>query len=456
MRRILWFRRDLRVDDNPLLSQKGDVLPIFIFDPEILDSLPKNDRRVTFIFHLLLNLKSALRARGLDLAIFHGKPADVFEWLLKNGSYHDVCASGDYDAYALTRDRKISHLIEFNRIHDTYIFSPDEVLKKDGTPYQVFTPFYNCAKTLFTPMHMTEFIPVSQSLIDFDYTLIHRIDKNGHTTLPISIESIGFETQNLTPHQKMSPNEKLKLFASKLNSYSHDRDYMILDATSSLSTDLRFGTISIRAVLRWLNQQKKSGMNTEPFFRQLIFRDFYAMILYHFPHLATQNFRYRFEGIPNDEYFKAFCSAQTGVPIVDAGVRELLETGEMHNRIRMICASFFTKNLLLPWQWGEAFFAKHLNDYDAASNILSWQWSAGTGVDPQPYFRIFNPYTQTARFDKETRYIKQHIPELSDISNTFLHDEYALTRSSFKNYPQPIVDHKSSSKKALEYFKQTL
>lgn len=438
MRRILWFRRDLRVEDNPLLSQEGDVLPIFIFDPAILEPLSKNDRRVTFIFNALMHLKSALHARGLDLAVFYGKPADVFGWLLKNSSYHDVCASGDYDAYALSRDLDISHLIEFTYLHDTYIFKPDEVLKKDKTPYQVFTPFYNCAKTLFTPEHMDECIPCTQSLIDFDYTLMHRIDKNTHTTYPFYLESIGFEPQTLTPHHTMPPQQKLTEFASKLSSYAHDRDYMIKEATSYLSTDLRFGTLSTRTLLRWLTQQKKSGTDTEPFFRQLIFRDFYAMLLYHFPHLATQNFRYRFEGIPNEEYFKAFCTAHTGVPIVDAGVRELLETGEMHNRVRMICASFFTKNLLLPWQWGEAFFARHLMDYDAASNILSWQWSAGTGVDPQPYFRIFNPYTQSEKFDKEGRYINKYLDGNDD------------------QYPQPIVDHKESSKKALEYFKSSL
>lgn len=433
MRRILWFRRDLRVDDNPLLSQEGNVLPIFIFDPEILGSLPKNDRRVTFIFHSLLNLKSALRAQDLDLALFYGNPADVFRWLLKNDSYHDVCASGDYDAYALSRDREISHLLEFTYLHDTYIFKPDEVLKKDKTPYQVFTPFYNCSKTIFNPSHMQEFTPASQTLIDFDYATMHHVDLHQHTTLPISLESIHFEAQSMTDHQKIPPHEKLKTFASKLLNYQHDRDYMILDATSSLGTDLRFGTISIRAILRWLVEQKKQGIDTEPFFRQLIFRDFYAMLLYHFPHLETQNFRYPFQGIPNDDYFKAFCTAQTGVPIVDAGIHELLDTGEMHNRIRMICASFFTKNLLLPWQWGESFFAQHLNDYDTSSNILSWQWSAGTGVDPQPYFRIFNPYTQADKFDKDALYQKRHLPS-----------HYTLA---------PIVDHKESSKKALEYFK---
>ena len=435
VRRIFWFRRDLRVDDNPLLSQEGDVLPIFIFDPAILESLPTDDRRVTFIFHSLLNLKSALRERGLDLALFYGKPADVFSWLLKNGSYHDVCASGDYDAYALSRDREISHLLEFAYLQDTYIFKPDEVLKKDKMPYQVFTPFYNRAKTIFNSSYLKEFTPVAQTLLDFDYSVIHRIHSNEITTLHISLGSIHFKQQALTNHQKMPPEEKLKLFATKLANYTHDRDYMILDGTSSISTDLRFGTISIRAVLRWLVEQKKQGIDTEPFFRQLVFRDFYAMLLYHFPHLETQNFRYRFEGIPNEEYFKAFCTARTGVPIVDAGVSELLATGEMHNRVRMICASFFTKNLLLPWQWGEAFFAQHLMDYDASSNILSWQWSAGTGVDPQPYFRIFNPATQSEKFDKHGLY-----------KNQYLSSDYSL---------EPIVNHKESSREALEYFKST-
>lgn len=436
MRRILWFRRDLRVEDNPLLSETGDVLPIFIFDFAILNLFPSNDRRVTFIFQRLIELKASLQKLGLDLAIFYGKPTDVFGWLINHGNYDEVCASGDYESYALERDRDISHILPFNYLHDTYIFTPDEVLKKDKTPYQVFTPFYNCAKTQFNSKHTHEYLPTHQELIDFDYMHIHRIDGNKYTTLPISIESIHFQMQKLTAHQSMSPHEKLQSFGTKLANYAHNRDYMALDATSALSVDLRFGTISIRAVLRWLDEQKIKGIDTEPFFRQLIFRDFYAMLLYHFPHLETQNFRYRFEGIPNDEYYKAFCTAQTGVAIVDAGIRELLETGEMHNRVRMICASFFTKNLLLPWQWGEAFFAQYLMDYDAASNILSWQWSAGTGVDPQPYFRIFNPYTQSEKFDKTEVYRKLHLP-----------CDYTAI---------PIVNHKESSQKALQYFKNTL
>ncbi len=456
MRRILWFRRDLRVEDNPLLSLEGEVLPIFIFDPEILDALAKNDRRVTFIFTALIRLKKDLVLHGLDLALFYGKPTDVFAWLLTQNSFDEVCASGDYDSYALIRDRDVSHILEFNPIQDTYIFAPDEVLKNDGSPYLVFTPFYNKSKTVLQSKHMAESLPAQQQLIDFDYTPIHSIHEQSAKTLPISLESLGFEPQTLTAHQQKTPQEKLTDFASKLASYSHDRDIMTLEGTSALSADLRFGTIGIRMILRWLVEQKSQGIDTEPFFRQLIFRDFYAMLLYHFPRLSTQNFRYPFKGIENQDYFDAFCTAKTGVPIVDAGVRQLLKTGEMHNRVRMICASFFTKNLLLPWQWGESFFAQHLMDYDASSNILSWQWSAGTGVDPQPYFRIFNPYIQTAKFDKEGRYIKKYLPELADVPAKFLGDEALLTQYSYDGYPKPIVNHKLSSKKALDHFSKEM
>lgn len=456
MRRILWFRRDLRVDDNRLLVLGGNVLPIFIFDTTILDSLPPNDRRVTFIFTALMRLKEDLARHGLDLALFYGKPTDIFTWLLTQHSFDEVCASGDYDTYAQERDRDVSHILEFSFLHDTYIFEPEEVLKNDGTPYLVFTPFYNKAKTLFDTKHLEDAPFTNQKLMNFDYSHIHHINHQMDTLLPIILESIGFELQRLSEHQQMRPHEKLECFASKLSHYSNDRDIMSLMGTSSLGSDLRFGTISVRALLRWLVERKKEGIDTEPFFRQLIFRDFYAMLLYHFPKLESQNFRYRFKGIENLEAFKAFCTAQTGVPIVDAGVRQLLETGEMHNRVRMICASFLTKNLLLPWQWGEQFFAQHLMDYDASSNILSWQWSAGTGVDPQPYFRIFNPYTQTLRFDKEGVYIKQYLPQVRNVAAKFLSDEAMLTQYALTNYPQPIVNHKESSKKALEHFKTSL
>lgn len=452
MRRILWFRRDLRCDDNPLLSLEGEVLPIFIFDPNILSSLPSHDRRVSFIFHTLITLKEAMQNRGLDVAIFYGKPTDVFRWLLSKGSYDAVYASGDYDAYAIQRDREVSQLLPFTYLHDTYIFRPDEVLKKDGTPYLVFTPFYNRAKSLFRSEHLNAYVPAKQRILDFDYEHLHILHAMEHIEGSLTHESIGFECQPLTPHQKLSPEVKLEAFAAQIENYPKNRDYIALEATSGLSSDLRFGVLSIRRLLRWIITQKKQGIDTEPFFRQLIFREFYAMLLYHFPYLSERNFRYPFKGVPNKTYFEAFCTARTGVPIVDAGIRELLESGEIHNRVRMIVASFFTKNLLLPWQWGEAFFAEHLNDYDAASNILSWQWSAGTGVDPQPYFRIFNPYTQTSKYDPDGIYIHKWLPDLASVSPKILCNEEALTHLDLHNYPPPIVIHKNSSKAALAYF----
>ncbi len=455
MKRILWFRRDLRVEDHPLLSIEGEVLPIFIFDTEILSKLPSNDRRVTFIYNTLLTLKKSLQDLGLDLAVFYGKPTDVFKWLLAHNHYDEVCASGDYDAYALKRDLEVSHLLPFTLQHDTYIFHPDEVLKNDGTPYLVFTPFYNRVKSLFCAEHMECHIPKGQTLLPCDYTHLHITREDYVTKTPFILESIGFDPQELPTILCTSPSVKLDTFALSIESYLKNRDFMGLEATSRLSTDLRFGTISIRTVLRWMLTQKKSGIDTEPFFRELIFREFYAMLLYHFPHLSERNFRYPFKGVPNDAYYESFCTAQTGVPIIDAGIQELLKTGEMHNRVRMITASFFTKNLLLPWQWGEAFFAKHLNDYDASSNILSWQWSAGTGVDPQPYFRIFNPYTQSEKFDKEATYLYKWLPQLANITPKILHNEAKLRITTIDDYPSPIVDQKISAKKALEYFSAT-
>lgn len=435
MRRILWFRRDLRVRDNPLLSLKGEVLPIFIFDPAILGELDKDDKRMGFIMHHVQKLKQGLQERGLDLAIFHDTPKRVFETLAPLG-FDEVVASGDFDTYATTRDREISHILPFNLLNDTYVFEPEELLKKDGSPYLVFTPFYNAAKERFTPLHVKEYVPATQTLFPYMYAAF-------------DMNSLGFSTP--TP-ATLDPHEALVRFA--LENYLSTRDFMAQEGTSRLGVHVRFGTLGIRTLLRHLATQKKEGVDTEPFFRQLMFREFYAHLLHHFPHLETQNFRYAFEGIPNAALHQAFCEGKTGVPIVDAGVRELVQTGFMHNRVRMICASFYTKHLLLPWQWGERFFAAHLLDYDRASNALSWQWSAGTGVDPQPYFRIFNPYAQSAKFDKDAAYIKRFLPELRDTPAKTLHDETTLLKGVHVHYPKPIVTHKEAREKALAHFKK--
>ena len=444
MKRILWFRRDLRVEDNPLLSFGGEVLPIFIFDENILKELPQNDKRVTFVFHHVIRLKSNLQKIGLDLKIFYGKPEEIFKELK---GFDEVVASGDYDSYAKERDIKISHMLHFRYINDTYIFKPKEVLKENGEPYFVFTPFYKKARVILEHKNIDEVKIADHILAQEDY---EGIQINGKK-LPLELESIGFIKQEI---EIVDTHVKLENFLKKIDKYQEMRDYLSSDATSGLSVDLRFGIISIRAVLRALFSLKNS--DTEPFVRQLIFRDFYAYLLFHIPTLERQNYKYSFNGIEDDEKYRAFCEARTGVPIVDAGVRELLETGQMHNRVRMVVASFFTKDLLLPWQWGERFFASYLLDYDSASNALSWQWSAGTGVDPQPYFRVFNPYLQSKKFDKDAHYIKKWLPELRDIEPKNIHNEAFLLSAYVKDYPKPNIVHKEAKARAISCYKKSL
>lgn len=434
MRRILWFRRDLRVEDNPLLSFEGEVFPIFIFDRNILDKLEKNDKRVTLIFFYVREFKKKLQKLGLDLKIFYGEPIEIFNSLNLH-DFDEVVASGDYDAYAKERDRAISQLLHFRYLNDTYLFKPKEVLKDDGTPYLVFTAFYKKGLPLLKEKDLTAHVRARQILYEHDYEET------------ITLEIMGFQRENITCFDDLD--EQLQEFTKRLSNYKNNRDYLNIDASSNLSVALRFGFISIRELYRRVDGLEES----EAFIRQLIFRDFYAYLLLHFPHLAGENHKGRFNGVEDKKKFELFCSATTGVPIVDAGVRELLQTGKMHNRVRMVVASFFTKDLLLPWQWGEKFFASLLLDYDVASNILSWQWSAGTGIDPQPYFRVFNPYLQSKKFDKEASYIKKFIPELQAIDAKNIHNEAYLLNANIKNYPKPICEHKIAAKIAIESFK---
>ena len=448
MKKLLWFRRDLRVQDSMLLAQEGDVLPLFIFDPCILNNLDKNDRRVSFIFDSIIELKEHLQRLGLDLAIFYGTPFDVFTYLKAKG-YSDVYASVDYDLYATERDEKISTIMNFHPLHDCFLFEPNEVLKSDGTPYLVFTPYYRACQKIYTKFHVLEYVKSSHHLDSFDYDHMHCIQADACHLAPISLENIGFEKASYT-----IPSAKTLLqgLREKIDTYQEERDYLHHDATSKLGVHLRFGTISIREVVRFLIELKKEGYTTEPFFRQLIFREFYAYLLYHFPTLATKNYRLTLPIEESDEKLHRFYSAQTGYPIIDAAIRELLETGYMHNRARMIVGSFFTKHLLLPWQKGEAFFAKHLLDYEASSNILSWQWCAGTGIDPQPYFRIFNPFTQGEKFDKHAEYIKRYLPEVKSVPSAKLHKESYLQTTKILGYPSPIVEHDKARKRFLSYF----
>ena len=446
MKRLLWFRRDLRVEDNPILTYDGEVLPIFIFDTNILSKLEPDDRRVSYIFHYVLKLKQALQMLNLDLKVFYGNPLAIIEKLQSVHGFDEIVASGDYDSYAKERDKKVSHILPFSYLQDTYIFKYNDVLKDDGTPYYVFTPFYKKALKALSAKNIQMVKFGALKLIKEEYGGIYRLENECFIKIDATLKSLGFIKQKL---ELTSPRQKIQKFTKQLHRYKEERDFLNSDATSHLSTDLRFGTIGVRELLRIFLSLEGS----EAFIRQLIFRDYYAYLLFHIPSLETQNYKYSFNGIEDEQKYKAFCAAKTGVPIVDAGVRELLQTGNMHNRVRMVAASFFTKDLLLPWQWGEKFFAQHLLDYDKASNVLSWQWSAGTGVDPQPYFRVFNPYLQSEKFDKDAKYIKKYCPELLDIDAKNLHNEKYLHQNSIEAYPKPIVDHKLAVKEAIESFK---
>ena len=433
MRRLLWFRRDLRLKDNPLLGFSGDVLPIFIFDSNILSRLDPDDRRVSYIFSLLEKLKRDLKSIGLDLKVLHGDPTTIISKLNKIHAFDEVVASGDYDIYAKERDTKVSHLLPFRYLQDTYIFKHDELLKENGEPYYVFTPFYKKALKALESKNLEQSVPASSKLIQdaFDMPTLRNI---GFNKIALDIKPI---------------ESKLKELKNKLPDYEEQRNFLAQSATSDLSLELRFGAIGVRELLR----EVLKSVDSKAFVRQLIFRDFYATLLFYIPSLETQNYKYDFNGVEDEEKHLRFCEAKTGVPIIDAGVRELLKTGRMHNRVRMVVASFFTKDLLLPWQWGERFFAKHLLDYDKASNTLSWQWSAGTGVDPQPYFRVFNPYLQSKKFDRDGVYIKRHVPELQSLDAKHLHKEEYLLEHEILNYPKPMVNHKEAAKKAIELFR---
>ncbi len=436
MKQILWFRRDLRVRDNPSLSVKGEVFPLFIFDKNILQPLSKQDKRVSFVWFYLKKLKSDLLKIGLNLHILYGDPLEIF-CKLKEAGFEKVYASGDYDSYAIKRDKEVSDVISFERLKDTYIFDPDQIKKDDGSPYLVFTPFYQKVKFIYSPSYHLEYLCNSNEKTQVQYD-IKSIE---------SLSDIYFEDSNISP---LSPYDKLKIFKDKINSYSKDRDFLNIDSTSHLGVDLRFGTISIREVLRTLIQWKSEGLEVEPFFRQLIFREFYAHLLYHFNNLEKVNYRYKIHYINDEEKFIKFSNGETGVPIVDASIRELLATGNMHNRARMVVASFLTKDLHIDWRWGEDFFANYLMDFDKSSNVLSWQWCAGTGIDPQPYFRIFNPYSNSKKFDPDGSYIKHWLPQLKDIPSEYLHSEKYLLNTKLFDYPKPIVIHSQAREKFFD------
>lgn len=426
---IHWFRRDLRLDDNAAfyhaLKNHRNVLPLFIFDTEILNHLTNEyDARITFIHNCLENLNHQLEKLNTGILVKYGSPVDCWHELLEKYDIEAVYTNHDYEPYAMQRDNNIMNLlrgkkIEFHTYKDQVIFEKNEIAKDDGTPYTVYTPYSKKWKSRLTDFYLKEF-PVKKYLQN-----LYRIQPQ----LIPSFKSIGFKKSD----QHFPP---AKFDMELIENYHHTRDFPYLEGTSRLSIHLRFGTISIRQLMKIARELN------EKYFNELIWREFYQMILFHFPKVVTHSFKPEYDRIKwrnNEIEFKAWCEGRTGFPIVDAGMRQLNETGFMHNRVRMITASFLTKDLLIDWRWGEAYFAEKLLDYELASNNGGWQWAAGTGVDAAPYFRIFNPDEQTRKFDPEWKYIRTWVKDIDELT-----------------YPMPIVDHKFARQRTLKAYQIAL
>ncbi|EAQ37912.1 deoxyribodipyrimidine photo-lyase, class I [Dokdonia sp. MED134] len=428
---IFWFRRDLRLDDNVgfLEALKGDypVLPIFIFDKEILDKLPEDDARVTFIYNELQKMRDTLQAEhDSSLAMFYSTPEQIFKELIADYDVQAVITNRDYEPYALERDKKIASLLEENDISfttfkDQVIFEKDEIVKGDGDPYVVYTPFKNKWKATFDE---------DKDLI-IHYTSQYLDNLIDHSRLPnVTLVDMGFKKSSIeVPDYDVTP--------TLIENYEDTRNFPAQDGTSRLGPHLRFGTVSVRKMVK-----KAIAQTNEVFWSELIWREFFMQILYHFPHTKDKAFRSKYDRIDwrnNEEEFEKWKNGQTGYALVDAGMRELNATGYMHNRVRMLTASFLCKHLLIDWRWGETYFAEKLLDYDMSSNVGNWQWAAGSGVDAAPYFRIFNPMTQVDKFDKQKEYINKWVPELQELS-----------------YPDKMVDHKEARERCLKTYKEAV
>ena len=423
---FFWFRRDLRLEDNAglyhALKSGMKVQCLFIFDSEILNLLEnKKDRRVIFIFRQLEKIDQELKKYDSSLLIKYGSPLQVWNELLNENKIDSVFCNHDYEPYATERDSKIKELlsensIQFHTYKDQVVFEKNEITKDDGLPYTVFTPYMKKWRAKFTK-DLAQPFSTEKYFKNF----------NPSTNQLLKLEEFGFTDSGEKFGEPI-------LQKQVLDNYSENRDIPSINGTSRLSVHLRFGTVSIRKLIL-------QAWSSEKWINELIWREYYMMILWHFPHVVHSPFRSKYNFLQwenNEEHFQKWCEGKTGYPIVDAGMRELNTTGFMHNRVRMIVAMFLTKYLLIDWRWGEAYFAEKLLDYELASNNGGWQWSAGTGVDAAPYFRIFSMDEQTKRFDPNFLYIKKWVPEFQDL-----------------NYPPRLIDYSFARKRCLEFFKTT-
>lgn len=420
---VFWFRRDLRLEDNvglyKALASGFPVLPIFIFDKNILEQLEdKYDRRVDYIHQALFKMNKELQNFQASLRTFYGVPLDVFKTLLEEYDVQAVYCNRDYEPQAIQRDTEIYTFLQtknsvLKAYKDQVIFDKKDVLKADGLPYTVYTPYAKKWKTQL------------QADLYQEFTITFT---NFYTTPPIEIHTlseIGFEKTDVTM-------EEPTLDVSVIGEYDKFRNFPAMQRTTKLGIALRFGTISVRRCVAFALKNNETWLN------ELIWREFFMQILYHFPKVTSQSFKAKYDYIKwrNDEQeFSLWCQGKTGYPLVDAGMRQLNETGYMHNRVRMLVASFLCKHLLIDWRWGEAYFAQKLNDYDLSANNGNWQWAAGSGCDAAPYFRIFNPTTQLEKFDKDLAYVKKWLPEYGT-----------------ENYPEPIVEHSFARERVLKVY----
>jgi deoxyribodipyrimidine photo-lyase len=427
---LFWHRRDLRINDNAglfkALTSGFNVQPVFIFDKQILSNLAKDDQRVAFIYQEIRRLKQQYQSLGTDLLVLYGDPTHSIPDLCSELACSHVFTNSDYEPYAFIRDNEIKIKLSsvncaFIEAKDHVIFEKSEVTKDDGLPYTIYTPYANKWKKQLTEDQLAAFESNEHT---------HQLRQANEFTSLISMEEMGFEAKIKTVFPS-------NLFPETIISNYHEtRNFPALSGTSRLSIHLRFGTISIRALATYALKHNATYLN------ELIWRDFYQMIIFHFPKTINNAFKPLYDHINwerNEVHFQAWCAGKTGYPLVDAGMRELNETGFMHNRVRMVVASFLTKHLLLDWRLGEAYFAEKLLDFELASNVGGWQWAAGSGCDAAPYFRVFNPTSQQEKFDPTFSYIKKWVPEFGT-----------------SNYPKPIIEHTFARERILARYKQAL
>jgi len=419
---FFWFRRDLRLEDNTALfhALQSDslVIPLFIFDEEILENLPKNDPRVSFIYDSLQNINNQLLEINSSVLIKKGKSLDIWKSLSTEFDIQEVFLNKDYEPFAIKRDLAISSLLQENNIKvssykDHVIFEEKEIVKSDGLPYTVYTPYKN---------KWLEKYHLSGQAAEYDTKPLWINFYKNHFQFP-ELSEIGFDRSAI----KVIPHN-----LTQIANYKEIRDFPALDGTSYLSPHLRFGTVSIRKLVNWANRKNQT------FLSELIWREFFIQILFNFPKVVHHNFKSNYDGIQwrnNEADFERWCSGTTGYPMVDAGMRQLNQTGYMHNRVRMVVASFLCKHLLINWQWGEAYFAEKLLDFELASNVGNWQWAAGTGCDAAPYFRVFNPDIQQKKFDEKGIYIRKWIPEFD------------------LGYNEPMIEHAFARDRAIATYK---